>query len=38
VPVLIDGDFTLPESNAIARYLDTLAGLLYLQMTQSKQP
>jgi len=26
VPVLIDGDLTLPESNAIARYLDTLAG------------
>lgn len=26
VPVLIDGDLILPESNAIARYLDTLAG------------
>ncbi len=26
VPVLIDGDFILPESNAIARYLDTLTG------------
>ena len=26
VPVLIDGDFILPESNAIARYLDTVAG------------
>lgn len=26
VPVLIDGDFVLPESNAIARYLDTLTG------------
>ena len=26
MPVLIDGGFILPESNPIARYLDTLAG------------